>query len=70
MELVLTLNSFEFDGEHYLQTNGIDMGTKVGPAFACLFMGFLEERIRQAYQRFIPVFYLRYIDDSLGPTRG
>jgi hypothetical protein len=49
MELVLTLNSFEFDGEHYLQTSSIAMGTKVGSAFACLFMGFLKERILQAY---------------------
>jgi hypothetical protein len=35
----------EFYIEHNLQTNGIAMGTKVGPAFACLIMGFLEEHI-------------------------
>jgi hypothetical protein len=32
-ELVLALNSFEFDGEHYPHTSGIAIGTKVGPAF-------------------------------------
>jgi hypothetical protein len=66
MELVITLNSFEFDGEHYLQTSGIAMGAKVGPAFACLFMGFLEERILQAYHGPIPLMYMRFIDGGFG----
>ncbi len=28
-ELVLTLNNFSFDGEHYQQTSGVAMGTKM-----------------------------------------
>ena len=28
-ELVLTLNNFSFDGEHYQQISGVAMGTKM-----------------------------------------
>ena len=33
-ELVLTLNNFSFDGEHYQQISGEAMGTKMGPNYA------------------------------------
>jgi hypothetical protein len=33
--LVLTLNKFSFDGEHYQQINGVAMGTKMEPNHAC-----------------------------------
>ena len=29
--MVLTLNNFSFDGEHYQQIGGVTMGTKIGP---------------------------------------
>ncbi len=36
-ELVLTLNNFSFDGEHYQQISGVAMGTKMGPTLlTCL----------------------------------
>ena len=35
-ELVLTLNNFAFNGEHYIQTSGVAMGTRMGPSYACL----------------------------------
>ena len=38
-ELVLTLNNFSFDGEHYQQISGVAMGTKMGPSYANLFVG-------------------------------
>ena len=31
-ELVLTLNCFSFGGNYHKQTNGVTMGTKMGPA--------------------------------------
>ena len=34
-ELVLTLNNFSFDGEHYQQISGVAMGTKMGPNYIC-----------------------------------
>jgi hypothetical protein len=30
-ELLLTLNNFSFDGEHYQQISGVAMGTKMVP---------------------------------------
>ena len=44
-ELVLTLDYFSFSGEFHTQTNGVAMGTKMGPNYANLFVGFTEEQI-------------------------
>ena len=41
-ELVLTLNCFSFGGNYYKQTNGVAMGTKMGPSYPNLFVGFIE----------------------------
>ena len=38
-ELVLNKNTFSFKGEAFSQMSGIAMGTKMGPSYACLFMG-------------------------------
>ena len=65
-ELVLTLSSFQFGDEHFLQTSGVAMGTRMGPSYACLFMGRLEEQIFQEYTGPVPVLYRRFIDDCFG----
>ena len=44
-ELVLTLNCFTFSGEIFKQINGVAMGTKMGPNYANLFVGYVEEQI-------------------------
>ena len=44
-KLVLNLNNFSFDGEHYQQISGVAMGTKMGPNYANLFVGFVEKQI-------------------------
>ena len=67
-ELVLTMNSFEFDGEFYQQISGVAMGTKMGPCYACLFMGYLEQQIFDSFPGTIPDIFLRYIDDIVGVT--
>ena len=67
-ELVLTLNSFKFDGHYFHQISGVAMGTKMGPSNACLFMGHLEQTIFNNYQGGRPEFFRRYIDDWLGAT--
>ena len=69
-ELVLTLTSFKFGDHHFKQVRGVAMGTKMGPSFACLFMGYLEERIFQAYVGVIPLLYRRFIDDCFGIAVG
>ena len=67
-ELVLTLNSFSFAGEHFLQCQGVAMGTKMGPSYACLFVGFIEKQIFEAYSGPVPLFFKRFIDDIIGIT--
>ena len=65
-ELVLTLNNFSFDGEHYQQVSGVAMGTKMGPNYANLFVSFVEKQIFEKYTDPIPDYLGRYIDDCVG----
>ena len=65
-ELVLTLNTFSFNGAFYRQVAGVAMGSKMGPNYACLFVGYMEEAILSQYTGFIPQLYKRYIDDVVG----
>ena len=53
-ELVLILNNFSFDCEHYQQISGVAMGTKMGPNYANLFVGFVEKQIFEQYTDPIP----------------
>ena len=45
LEVVLTKNNFQFNGEHFLQIGGTAMGTRVAPTYANLFMRSLETEI-------------------------
>ena len=65
-ELVLALNAFSFNGDHYRQVSGVAMGSKMGPNYACLFVGFVEDQMLNQYSVFIPQLYRRYIDDAVG----
>ena len=65
-ELVLTLNNFSFDGEHYQQIGGVAMCTKMGPNYANLFVGYVEKQIFEQCTGPIPDLFGRYIDDCLG----
>ena len=67
-ELVLTLNRFEFDGQIFHQISGVVMGAKMGPSYACLFMGHLEYRIMDSFTGPVPELYKRYIDDGFGAS--
>ena len=44
-ELVFTLNCFSFGDNYYQQINGVAMGTKMGPSYANLFVGFIENKV-------------------------
>ena len=48
-ELVLTLNTFSFNWNFYRQTGGVAMRSRLGPNYACLFMGHVEEQIFAQY---------------------
>ena len=65
-ELVLTLNSFSFNGDYFQQTGGVEMGSRLGPNYAFLFVGHVEEQIFQQYPGKRPDLYKRYIDDIAG----
>eukprot|EP00061_Rhincodon_typus_P003465 g20157.t1 len=39
-ELVLTFNNFSFNSSHFLEVGGVAMGTRMGPSYACLFIGY------------------------------
>ena len=67
-ELVLTLNCFTFSGEIFKQLNGVAMGTKMGPNYANLFVGYVEEQIFNQFDGPKPELFGRYIDDCLGAT--
>ena len=67
-ELFLTLNCFTFSGEIFKQINGVAMGTKMGPNYANLFVGYVEEQIFNQFDGPKPELFGRYIDDCLGAT--
>ena len=39
VDMVTTNNILEFNGEFYLQTKGVPMGSVVSPSYSSLFMG-------------------------------
>ena len=62
LELVLKLNTFEFNNRFYLQKFGTAMGSKLAPAYANTFMGKLEKEILDT-SPLLPTYYRRFIDD-------
>ena len=66
--LVLTLNCFWFGDNYYKQINGVAMGTKMGPGYANLYVGFIENTFFSNYNGPKPDLYKRFIDDWVGAT--
>ena len=67
-ELVLTPNCFSFGDNYYKQINGVAMGTKMGPSYANLFVGYIENNFFCNYHEPKPDLYKRHIDDCVGAT--
>jgi len=44
----------------------VAMGSRMGPNYACLSVGYMEDRILSTYTGFIPQLYKWYIDDIVG----
>ena len=64
LELVLTNNHFEFNGEFYHQLSGTAMGTKLAPSYANLFMTKFEDEYIYIYTYPLqPQLWKRFIDD-------
>ena len=68
VELVLTLNCFSFGDSYYKQINGVATGTKMGPSYANLLVGFIENKFLSNYHGPKPELNKRYIDDCVGAT--
>ena len=60
--MILTMNNFSFNDNHYLQIHGTTMGTKMAPSYANLFLGYFEANALENAP-FKPHTWLRYIDD-------
>ena len=55
---------FIFDGDYYYQTDGVAMGSPLGPTLANLFMSHHEQIwLQNCPSEFKPKFYRRYVDD-------
>ena len=62
VRLILTMNCFLFNENHYLQVHGTAMGTRMAPSYANLFMGKLECEFLLT-QDLKPRVWWRFIDD-------
>ena len=49
--------------QYYVQKKGLAMGTKMVPSYACLFVGYVEEKMLLTYTGTKPIMSRRYIDD-------
>jgi len=62
IRMILTMNNFSFNNEHYLQKHGAAMGTRMAPSYANLFMSkFEQQAIDNSF--FKPFIWWRFIDD-------
>ena len=53
---------FQFNGNLYEQTDGLAMGTPLGPLLAIVFMCSIEDKLDQDGN--LPSYYRRYVDDT------
>ena len=67
-ELVFTLKCLSFAGNYYKQINGVAMGTRMGPSYASLFVGYVEHQFFNQYNDPKPELYGHYIDNCIGAT--
>lgn len=72
VHLLLHKNFFLFENHFYLQTQGAAMGSRFSPDYACLFMGYLEERYIWNNNPFFEnvVLWKRFVDDVFCLFKG
>ena len=54
---------FQFNGQLYMQVDGVAMGSPLGPLMANVFLYHLEEKLK--LDDMVPEFYKRFVDDTL-----
>jgi len=62
LKTILTCNNFEFNGNHYLQIQGVSMGTRVAPTYANMVLSVMEDTFLEE-QVLKPKCWFRFIDD-------
>ena len=65
LELSTSNQLFQFNGQLYEQTDGVAMGSPLGPLMANVFMCHLEEQLTTNLDDNFPTLYMRYVDDTL-----
>ena len=65
LEINLTRNDFEFNGDFFLQIKGTAMGKKFAPAYANIFMAEWEQSALASCHK-KPLHYCRFLDDIWG----
>lgn len=65
LEINLTRNDFQFNGEFFLQIKGTAMGKKFAPAYANIFMAEWETTALEKCEK-QPLHYFRFLDDIWG----
>lgn len=55
VDLVLTLNASKINGGYFNQISGVAIGTKMGPSYACYFLGYLEHLVWKTHQNKFPL---------------
>ena len=71
LQLAVQDTAFIFNGKAYIQTDGMAMGSPLGPTFANIFMCSLEERLLdECPLASRPLLYGRYVDDTFLLFRG
>ena len=54
---------FVFDGEYYIQVDGVAMGSPLGPTLANAFLCYYEKKwLKECPENFLPNVYKRYVD--------
>ena len=64
-------NNFNFDGKIYKQTDGVAVGSWLGPSLANAFLCFHEQIwLNDCPEDLKPVYYRRYVDDIFALFRS
>ena len=71
LRMALQNNFFNFDEKIYKQTDGVAMGSPLGPDLANAFLCFHEQIwLNDCPEDFKPVYYRRYVDDIFALFRS